>query len=76
LNNDHSAKQQSAATPEASLDIAPIQNRRDCRRALKEIDAVMNAVRNTAEGDRLDMLVTLVETWEAKHWRFDPSDAP
>ena len=31
----------------------------------------MNAKRNTPEGDRLDLVVTLVEAWEAKH---DPLD--
>lgn len=35
----------------------------------------MNARRNTAEGDRLDVLVTLVEAWEAKHWPLDLPDA-
>jgi HTH-type transcriptional regulator/antitoxin HigA len=54
-----------------SLDIAPIKNRRDYQRALKEIEALMNARPNTAEGDRLDLLVTLVEAWEAGHWPLD-----
>jgi HTH-type transcriptional regulator / antitoxin HigA len=33
----------------------------------------MIAKRNTPEGDRLDVLVTLVEAWERKH---DPMDLP
>ena len=28
---------------------------------------MMKAKRNTPEGDRLDVLVTLVKAWEAKH---------
>jgi HTH-type transcriptional regulator/antitoxin HigA len=28
----------------------------------------MHAKRNTLEGDRLDVLVALVEAWEAKHY--------
>jgi HTH-type transcriptional regulator / antitoxin HigA len=30
--------------------------------------------RNTAEGDRLDVLVTLVEAWERKHYPLDLPD--
>lgn len=35
----------------------------------------MTAKRNTPEGDRLDVLVTLVEAWEARHYRLDFPDA-
>lgn len=35
----------------------------------------MNARRNASEGDRLDVLVTLVEAREAKHYPLDLSDA-
>ena len=34
----------------------------------------MTAQRNTPEGDRLDVLVTLVEAWEARHYPLDPPD--
>ena len=50
------------------MDITPIKTKRDYRRALKEIEGLMNAKRGTPEGDRLDVLVTLVEAWEAKHY--------
>ena len=53
------------------MDIAPIKTQHDYRDALKEIEGLMTAKRNTPEGDRLDVLVTLVETWERKHYRFD-----
>ncbi len=56
------------------MDIAPIRTKRDYRRALKEIEALMDAKRGTSEGDRLDVLVTLVEAWEAKHWPIDLPD--
>jgi len=49
------------------MDIRPIKTQRDYRRILKEIEGLMNAKRNTPQGDRLDVLVTLVEAWEAKH---------
>lgn len=56
------------------MDISPIKNSRDYRRVLKEIETLMNARRNTPEGDRLDILVTLVEAWERKHYPLDLPD--
>ena len=56
------------------MDIAPIKTHRDYRRALKEIEGLMAAKRNTPEGDRLDVLATLVEAWEAKHYSLEPPD--
>jgi HTH-type transcriptional regulator/antitoxin HigA len=56
--------------------MTPIRNLQDYQHALKEIETLMNARRDTAEGDRLDVLVTLVEAWEAKHWQLDLPDAP
>lgn len=50
------------------MDIAPIRTERDHQRALKEIEGLMAAKRNTPEGDRLDVLVTQVETWEAERY--------
>jgi HTH-type transcriptional regulator/antitoxin HigA len=55
------------------MEITPIKTHRDYRRVLKEIEGLMNAKRNTPEGDRLDVLVTLVEAWEAKHYSLDVS---
>ncbi|EHR04194.1 helix-turn-helix domain-containing protein [Bradyrhizobium sp. WSM471] len=56
------------------MEIAPIKSNRDYRRVLKEIETLMSARRNTPEGDRLDVLVTLVEAWERKHYRLDLPD--
>jgi HTH-type transcriptional regulator / antitoxin HigA len=56
------------------MDIAPLKNRHDYRQALKEIETLMQARRNTPEGDRLDVLVTLVEAWEHKHYPLDLPD--
>src|SRR5206468_2479760 len=56
------------------MDIAPIKSNRDHRRVLKEIEGLMNARRNTPEGDRLDVLVTLVEAWERRHYPVDLPD--
>jgi HTH-type transcriptional regulator/antitoxin HigA len=56
------------------MDITPIKSQRDYRRTLKEIERLMNARRGTPEGDRLDVLVTLVESWERKHYPLDLPD--
>jgi HTH-type transcriptional regulator/antitoxin HigA len=57
------------------MDIAPIKTQRDYKRVLKEIEGLMDAKRNTPRGDRLDVLVTLVEAWEAKRFPLDLPDA-
>ncbi len=56
------------------MNVAPIKTKRDYRRALEEIEALMDAKRGTPEGDRLDVLVTLVEAWETKHYPIDLPD--
>jgi HTH-type transcriptional regulator/antitoxin HigA len=55
------------------MNIKPIKNERDYRRALAEVESLMDAKANTPDGDRLDILATLVEAWEADH---HPIDAP
>lgn len=57
------------------MDITPIKTQRDYRRALKAIEGLMAAKRNTPEGDRLDVLATLVEAWEREHFPLDLPDA-
>jgi len=56
------------------MNISPIKTQRDYRKVLKEIEGLMIAKRNTLEGDRLDVLVTLVEAWERKHYPMDLPD--
>ena len=56
------------------MEIEPIKTKRDYLRTLKEIESLMAARRNTPEGDRLDVLVTLVEAWETKHYSLDLPD--
>ena len=56
------------------MNIAPIKSQRDYRRTLKEIEDLMAAKRNTRAGDRLDILVTLVEAWEREHYPVDLPD--
>jgi HTH-type transcriptional regulator / antitoxin HigA len=56
------------------MKVAPIRTERDYEAALAEIEGLMDAEADTPEGDRLDVLVTLVEAYEARHWEIDPPD--
>ncbi len=56
------------------MDITPIKTRRDYRHALKQIEGLMTAKRGTPEGDCLDVLATLVEAWERRHYPIDLPD--
>jgi HTH-type transcriptional regulator / antitoxin HigA len=49
------------------MDIRPIRTKADYRAALKEVDRLWEAEPGTPEGDRVDVLVTLIEAYEAKH---------
>lgn len=57
------------------MNIKPIKTRSDHRTALKEIELLMSARAGTPEGDRLDVLVTLVEAYERKHYPMELPDA-
>ena len=56
------------------MNIKPIKTKADHRAALKEIETLMTAKLNTPEGERLDVLVTLVEAYERKHYAIDLPD--
>ena len=55
------------------MNIKPIRTKADYRSALRKIEGLMSARRDTPSGERLDVLVTLVEAYERKHY---PLDAP
>ena len=57
------------------MEIKPIRTRADHKAALKAVEALMNARVHTPEGDRLDVLVTLVEAYERKQFPMDLPDA-
>jgi HTH-type transcriptional regulator/antitoxin HigA len=56
------------------MTIKPIKTERDYQNALKEIEKLWDAKPNTPMGDRLDVLVTLVEAYEQKHYKIEPPD--
>jgi HTH-type transcriptional regulator/antitoxin HigA len=57
------------------VNIKPIKTKGDYRAALKEIESLMDAKTDTPEGDRLDILATLVEAYERTHFPMELPDA-
>lgn len=56
------------------MEIKPIKTDTDYRVALKEIETLMSAEPNTPEGEKLDVLVTLIEAYERKNFPLDLPD--
>ncbi len=56
------------------MDIKPIRTDADYRAVLKEIETLMTAAPDSPEGEKLDVLVTLVEAYEAKNFPLDLPD--
>jgi HTH-type transcriptional regulator/antitoxin HigA len=56
------------------MEIRPIKNEADYRASLQEIEGLMTAEADSREGDRLDVLVTLVEAYERRHYPVDFPD--
>ena len=55
------------------VSVKPIRNEKDYEAALGEIERLWGAPSGTSRGDRLDVLATLVDAYEARHF---PMDAP
>ncbi|HEV3159297.1 MAG TPA: helix-turn-helix domain-containing protein [Xanthobacteraceae bacterium] len=62
------------------MEIRPIRTDKDHKVALAEIESSWGAPEGSEQGDKLDVLLALVEIYEAKRWpidlrkRFDPID--
>ncbi len=54
--------------------IKPIRTKGDHEAALTEIERLWGAKADTPEGDRLDVLATLIDAYEAEHYPMDPPD--
>jgi hypothetical protein len=53
-------------------EIRPIRTKRDYEAALKEVERLWGAKAGTRDGDRLDVLATLIDAYEAEHYPMDP----
>jgi HTH-type transcriptional regulator / antitoxin HigA len=61
-----------------TVNIKQVRTKRDYNDALKSVEALMNAKTGTVDGDALDILVTLIQAYEAKHFPMllpDPVDS-
>jgi HTH-type transcriptional regulator/antitoxin HigA len=58
------------------MEIKPIRSEADYEATLKEIEKLMESEPGTPEGDLMDVLVTLVEAYEAKHFPIPEPDDP
>lgn len=57
------------------MNIKPIPTEADYRDTLREIETLMTAEAGSPEGDRLDVLVALVEAYERAHFPMNLPDA-
>ena len=56
------------------MNIKPIKNEQDYERTLQRVDVLMDAVPNSEEFDELEVLTTLIEAYELKHYKIDAPD--
>jgi len=57
-----------------AIEIKPIRTEADHEAALAEVERLWGARSGTPEGDRLDVLATLIESFEQRHFPFDTPD--
>ena len=60
------------------MSLKPIKTEQDYRQALAEVERLFDAPLNTPEGDRLEVLTTLIEAYEEQHHPIEvpfPSEA-
>lgn len=55
-------------------EVRPIRSPADHEAAMAEVEALWGAKLGTPEGDRLDVIATLIDAYEAKHIPMDPPD--
>ena len=55
-------------------ELRPIRTPADYEAALAEIERLWGAKGGTPKGDRLDILATLIDAYEAEHFPMDPPD--
>src|SRR3990172_55830 len=58
-----------------AVEVKPIRSEADHEAALAEVERLWGAKAGTPKGDRLDVLATLIDAYEAAHYPMDPPDA-
>src|SRR5690348_10637594 len=54
--------------------VRPIRTKRDHEAALKEVERLWGGKIGTPDGDRLDVLATLIDAYESEHYPMHPPD--
>ncbi len=57
-----------------AVELKPIRTEADYEDALAEVERLWGAKSGTPKGDRLDVLATLIDVYEARHYPMDPPD--
>ncbi|HEY1722610.1 MAG TPA: helix-turn-helix domain-containing protein [Magnetospirillaceae bacterium] len=57
-----------------ATEVKPIRTKADYERALTEIERLWGSKAGTPNGDRLDVLATLIDVYESEHFPMDPPD--
>jgi HTH-type transcriptional regulator/antitoxin HigA len=55
-------------------ELKPIRSEADYEKSLAEVERLWGAKSGTQEGDRLDVLATLIDAYEAQQYPMDPPD--
>jgi HTH-type transcriptional regulator/antitoxin HigA len=55
-------------------ELKPIRSEADYEKSLAEVERLWGAKSGTPEGDRLDVLATLIDAYEAQQYPMDPPD--
>jgi len=56
------------------MEIRPIKTEQDYNNSIHRIEVLWGAKKDTPQGDELDLLITLVESYEMKHYPIAPPD--
>lgn len=56
------------------MNIKPIRSDQDLQAAFQRLEVIFRAEDETPEADERDVLVTLIEAYENKHYDFGPAD--
>lgn len=50
------------------MDISPIRNKKDYKKALERLEVIFDAKRGTKEGDELEILAILIDNYESENF--------
>jgi len=57
-----------------ATELKPIRTRADYKAELAEVERLWGAKNGTPKGYRLDVLATLIDAYESRHFPMDPPD--